>query len=80
MITKEVATSLIHGTILYSKKYISKQGKPIVCRVTGECKTWKKRPRAFRLPVKYGFRDCFYIDESNGGDWRKEDTNEVDEV
>lgn len=39
------------------------------CRVNGACKTWKTRPNEYRLPVKYGLRDCFYIDESNASEW-----------
>lgn len=34
-------------------------------RVNGRCQTWKTRPEAFRLPVKYGFRECSAIEPHN---------------
>ena len=27
----------------------------------GKTKTWKTRPQEFKIPVKYGLRQCFYI-------------------
>ena len=45
-------------------------GTPARCRVNGQCKIWKTRPLAFRLPVKYGMYDCFYITENNMHEWR----------
>lgn len=35
-------------------------------RVNGKPKTWKRAPGVFRLPVKYGLRECSYI--ANGAD------------
>lgn len=34
-------------------------------RVNGACKTWKTRPTEFRLPIKYGLRQCTYLDNVN---------------
>lgn len=34
-------------------------------RANGECRTWKTRPNAFRLPVKRGLKEYGYITESN---------------
>lgn len=42
-------------------------GKPIRCRVSGACKTWKTRPNDFKLPVKHGLKHSFYI-INYGGD------------
>jgi hypothetical protein len=61
MITKEVAVNLANGTVLYSDLKTNRDGTPVRCRVMGKCKTWKTRPDDFRLPVKYGLYDSFYI-------------------
>jgi len=45
---------------------------PVRCRVNGKCKTWKTRPDEFKLPVKHGLRQCFYITEVNAHEWRVE--------
>lgn len=74
MITKADAMSLKHGTNLYHITRLDSKGEPIKCRVNGKCKTWKTRPRSFRLPVMYGLRSGFYIDQDNAHEWeRKED-------
>ena len=44
-------------------------GTPLRCRANGQCKTWKTRPKEFRLPVKYGLKDCFYITHNNAHEW-----------
>lgn len=44
-------------------------GAPVRCRVNGTCQTWKTRPDDFRLPVKHGLRECFYITPSNAAQW-----------
>jgi hypothetical protein len=44
-------------------------GTPVRCRKNGQLKLWKTRPTEFRLPVKYGLREYFYITEFNSGDW-----------
>jgi hypothetical protein len=44
-------------------------GTPVRCRKNGMLKLWKTRPTEFRLPVKYGLKECFYITEFNAGDW-----------
>jgi hypothetical protein len=44
-------------------------GTPMRARVNGRCKTWKTRPDDFRLPMKHGLYECFYVDETNAGDW-----------
>jgi len=42
---------------------------PVRCRANGKCKTWVTRPGEFRLPVKYGLYQCFYITEKNASEW-----------
>lgn len=43
---------------------------PVRCRATGKCQTWVTRPDDFKLPVKYGLRQSFYITPANAGEWQ----------
>lgn len=47
----------------------NRDGSRLRCRANGMCKTWKTRPEDFRLPVKYGLKECFYITPSNAAEW-----------
>ena len=69
MISKEIAVSLKHGQILRHKTAIDSKKNPLCCRVSGKCQTRKTRPTEFKLPVKYGLLDSFYITEDNAKDW-----------
>lgn len=44
-------------------------GTPARCRAMGECKTWKTRPDEFKLPVKHGMYQSFYITDTNAHEW-----------
>jgi hypothetical protein len=44
-------------------------GTPVRCRVNGKLKTWKTRPDSFRLPVKHGIKQCFYLTPENVAHW-----------
>ena len=46
-------------------------GTPVRCRKSGKLKTWKTRPRDFKLPVKYGLKNSFYLTPENIGEWCK---------
>ena len=35
-------------------------------RVNGAVKTWKTRPGEYRIPIKYGLRECSYIVPRDG--------------
>lgn len=69
MITKEIAMSATYRQIFHHKELNNADGSPVRCRVNGKCKVWKTRPEDFRLPVKHGLKDCFYITHDNAGDW-----------
>jgi hypothetical protein len=69
VITKEQAMALPYRAELHHVRARNADGTPVRSRVNGQCKTWKTRPYAFRLPVKHGLRDCFYISEDNAKDW-----------
>lgn len=43
--------------------------QPIRCRANGKCQTWVTRPEDFKLPVKHGLRNTFYITPANAADW-----------
>ena len=45
------------------------RGRPLRIRPNGKLKLWKTRPHDFRLPVKYGLRECFYLTPSNIHEW-----------
>jgi len=69
MITKQVATSVSYRHIFQHVTLKNADGTPLRCRVNGKCKTWKTRPNDFRLPVKYGLKECFYITPENAREW-----------
>lgn len=73
MITKEDAVNAKSGDIFYHTSFLDSRKMPLKCRVTGKCKTWKTKPDKFKLPVKHGMRQSFYIENVNAGDWRKEE-------
>ena len=39
--------------------------KPIRWRANGKCKTWKRNPERFQLPIKHGLYSYGYITEEN---------------
>lgn len=75
MITKETAQTLGYGTTLHCciKHECSKTVGPrggiteniTRVRVSGSCKTWKTRPNEYHLPIKWGLRESYWIDEDN---------------
>ena len=69
LITRSVAERLHHSTVLHHVREKNADGTPVRCRVNGACETWKTRPDDFRLPVKYGLKQCFYITPHNAHEW-----------
>ena len=63
---QETAREFFHVSVKDSK------GNPVKCRRNGKTKTWKTRPLEFKIPVKYGMYDYFYIDQNNCKDWEVE--------
>lgn len=63
-VTARSAYRFYHRTLKYTKS-----NAPIEVRRNGATKYWKREPLKFRIPVKYGLRDCFYIDNTNASDW-----------
>ena len=69
MITKAIATQLSYRDTLHHVSLTNADGSMLRCRINGKCQTWKTRPDDFRLPVKYGLKQCFYITPDNAKDW-----------
>lgn len=71
MITKAMAEAAKHGDQFYT--VWSAKGESVAAivrvRVTGKCRTWKTHPTWFRLPVKHGLRESFYITHENAAQW-----------
>lgn len=68
-ITKLQAITAKHGQIFLHMTAKNADGSPLRCRVNGESSVWKTRPAEFKLPVKYGLRECFYITNENADEW-----------
>jgi hypothetical protein len=66
MITKQDAMTARYFEHVTMK---NRDGTPVRARAMGKCQTWKTRPDEFRLPVKYGLKQSFYIDNINAADW-----------
>lgn len=59
---------LAYGTI--SRIFVADGGtkqldKPINWRANGKCKTWKRSPERFQLPIKHGLYSYGYITNDN---------------
>ena len=70
--TREQAVEAIHGTELHfgeCQNIIGPRGgvKELRAkwRVSGRCKTWKRRPEDFRLPIKHGLYRHGYVEPFN---------------
>ena len=70
MLTIEQAMSLRYRDELVHVTFKDSRGEPVRCRVDGACKTWKRWPGDFRLPVKHGrYHHHFHITKRNAHEW-----------
>lgn len=69
MITKTIATQASYRQEFWHVSLKNRDNTPVRCRVNGKCKTWVRKPEDFRLPVKYGMYECFYITPANANEW-----------
>jgi hypothetical protein len=74
MISKQQASTL---HTFYHCTARNADGTAVRCRANGRCKTWVTRPDDWRLPVKYGLRQCFYITPTNAAEWLDYDPTAV---
>ena len=58
-----------HGTVLYHRTNVNRDGSPQRWRVTGMVKFWKTRPTHFKIPVKYGMYDSDYVTHENADEF-----------
>ena len=68
-VNRERAPGFDHGHIFHHVTATNHDGSPVRARVSGRPKLWKTRPDEFRIPVKHGMRDHFYITHENGHEW-----------
>lgn len=68
-LTKELVVTLPIGTILYHRDHRNSDGTPCRGRINGRPHLWKTRPDDFKLPMKHGFKMCFYIYPKNADEW-----------
>ena len=47
----------------------NRDNTPVRARRNGKTQTWKTRPAEFKIPVKYGLKECFYITQDNCHEW-----------
>ncbi len=73
-ITKQVAMLLPKRQRLFHVTEKNADGSRKHCWVNGKCKTWQDKPAEFRLPVRRGLREYFYITLENAADWRLPET------
>jgi hypothetical protein len=71
VITKEIAVAAHYRQEFWHKTLKNSDGTPVRCRVNGKCQTWKTRPEDFKLPVKHGLKQCFYICPENAAQWQE---------
>lgn len=69
MITRADAATLSYGNEILSLVYENADGTPLRVRVMGKVKFWKTRIWDFKIPVKYGLYDSFYITPFNAESW-----------
>lgn len=80
MITKEQATALPVGQTLYHATARNYDGSALRARVNGACKTWARRPDEWRLPLKHGLKNCFYVYDYTATDWLAFDPVELAKI
>lgn len=66
MVTKEQAITARHFEHV---KHKGSDKQPVRCRAMGQCQTWVTRPNEFKLPVKHGMYNSFYITQDNAHEW-----------
>lgn len=58
------------GTLFNHVSLLNSDGSPLRARRNGTTKVWKTRPNEFKIPAKYGLKQCFYITQDNCHEWR----------
>lgn len=69
MVTYEQALTAQRFTFRISNPNHKSFGEERTCRRNGKTQTWKTRPGHFRIPVKYGLYEYFYITHENAEEY-----------
>lgn len=69
-LTARNAHALSRGQTLYHHIEKNRDGSPLRARANGKVKMWR-RPHnpQWQLPMKTGFKTCFYINDTTVDDW-----------
>jgi len=65
MVTKEQAMIASRFLFKVSNPNHKAYGQERECRRNGKTQVWKTRPNNFKIPVKYGLFEYFYITQEN---------------
>lgn len=68
-VTREVCVSARYNQEFWFRDVRNADGAATRVRVCENCQTWKTRPDEFKLPVKYGHGQSFYITHANAGEF-----------
>jgi hypothetical protein len=69
MVTYEQALTAQEFTFKINNPFNPHCGEERRCRRNGKTKTWKTRPGEFRIPVKCGLYEYFYITHENAAEF-----------
>jgi hypothetical protein len=69
MITIAQAKKLSYRNQIYSTTLRDSTGHSVRARVNGKVQLWKTRPTEFKVPMKHGLRDGFYLTQDNANQW-----------
>lgn len=61
--------SILNATEFWHRVLRNADGTPVRCRPSGKLQTWKTRSNDFKLPVKRGLKESFYLMPENVSDW-----------
>ena len=65
-----IQEALAQGTVHFEHKTLkNSDGTRLRARSNGALKTWVRRPDQFRIPCKYGLKECFYITDFDADNW-----------
>lgn len=65
MVTKDEAMVASNFTFKIQNPNHKAYGQLRNCRRSGKTQIWKTRPNDFKVPVKYGLYESFYITQDN---------------
>lgn len=69
MVTFEQAQTASRFTFVVDNPRNKHCGERRNCRRTGKTQTWKTKPGHFKIPVKFGLYESFYITHENAADF-----------